>query len=83
MRFIKKPVVIEAIQLTADNLGEVEEFINCDTRTGEVAICKQGVWSASTGDWIIRGEHGKYYLCKPDIFEQTYDSVKKPGKSVL
>lgn len=27
------------------------------------------------GDWIITGIKGERYPCKPDIFEQTYDSV--------
>ena len=30
---------------------------------------------ATEGDWIIRGVQGEYYACKPDIFEQTYESV--------
>jgi hypothetical protein len=30
---------------------------------------------ATEGDWIIRGVQGEYYACKPDIFEQTYESI--------
>ena len=32
---------------------------------------------ASEGDWIIKGISGDFYLCKPDIFEQTYELVGK------
>ena len=28
---------------------------------------------ASIGDYIIKGVKGKFYPCKPDIFESTYD----------
>ena len=27
------------------------------------------------GDWIITGVVGERYLCKPDIFEATYEAV--------
>lgn len=29
------------------------------------------------GDWIITGVQGERYPCKPDIFEQTYESVEE------
>ena len=28
-------------------------------------------------DYIIRGVHGEYYPCKPDIFEKTYEAEDK------
>ena len=31
---------------------------------------------ATEGDYIIKGIQGEFYACKPDIFEQTYESVK-------
>ena len=31
---------------------------------------------ATEGDWIIKGVQGEFYACKPDIFEQTYESVE-------
>lgn len=30
---------------------------------------------ATEGDWIIKGVHGEFYPCKPDIFNATYESV--------
>jgi len=27
-------------------------------------------------DWIIKGRNGKFYPCKPDIFELTYEVIK-------
>lgn len=31
---------------------------------------------ASFGDYIIKGVHGEFYPCKPDIFEKTYESIE-------
>lgn len=30
---------------------------------------------ATEGDYIIKGVSGEFYPCKPDIFEQTYESI--------
>ena len=35
-----------------------------------------GTMKADVGDWIITGVKGEQYLCKPDIFEATYDLVE-------
>lgn len=32
---------------------------------------------ATEGDWIIKGVHGEFYPCKPDIFEKTYEEVNE------
>jgi hypothetical protein len=44
---------------------EVKHFIN--TLEWEMEL--------SWGDYIIRGVNGEFYLCKPDIFELTYEKV--------
>lgn len=80
-KFRKKPVVIEAVQWTGNNREEMEKFIpntilakkNVEE---ELAIgTLEGVMTASKNDWIIKGVHGEYYPCKPDIFEKTYELV--------
>lgn len=38
-----------------------------DTLEGGHVVCP--------GDWIITGVKGERYPCKPDIFEQTYETV--------
>lgn len=37
----------------------------------------EGDMKASFGDYIIEGINGEHYACKPDIFEKTYEKVKK------
>jgi len=78
-KFRKKPVVIEAIQLTLFNLEAVEEFVGGDLaniRGGIVIATLEGPMRANLGDWIIKGVAGEFYPCKPDIFEATYEAAK-------
>lgn len=35
----------------------------------------EGEMTASLGDYIIQGEKGELYPCKPDIFDLTYEKV--------
>lgn len=79
-KFRKKPVVIEAIQWNGSNMYEVIEFTDGSDNFGfvddKVSIeTLEGVMTASLGDWIIKGVHGEFYPCKPDIFEKTYEPV--------
>jgi hypothetical protein len=82
-RYRKKPVVVEAVQLTADNVGEVAEFV-ADSDAGYDRRSETSVWirtlegemRADTGDWVIRGVAREVYPCKPHIFEATYELVE-------
>lgn len=49
-------------------------FINAYKTDKEVVIhTSEGDIKASVGDYIITGENGEQYPCKPDIFEKTYE----------
>lgn len=83
-RFRKKPVVIEAIQLTQRNGAEVEAW--CGGESYDVAMAPglthhvdiptlEGTMRADVGDWIIKGVQGELYPCKPEILEATYEEV--------
>lgn len=81
-KYRKKPVVIEAIQLTEDNIDDCLKFtgtlINCKSFNvidGIVIKTLEGDMKASFGDFIIKGVNGEFYPCKPDIFEKTYEEV--------
>lgn len=88
-RFMKKPVVVEAIEFTEDTRGEiVKRFDNVYhtqvNENGEVHPLPyllietlEGRMRANPGDWIIVGVQGEVYPCKPDIFEQTYEKYIK------
>ena len=78
----KKPVVIEAVQITDatfDDPHPNDEHI-VGVIYDPVARCAsietlEGTMRADLGDWIIRGVKGELYPCKPDIFAATYEPV--------
>jgi len=79
-RFRKKPVEIEAIEWTGENVSAVMDFMKWrnashDDRAGLMIHTLEGTHHATPGDWIIRGVKGEYYPCKPDIFAATYEPV--------
>ena len=82
-KFRKKPVVIEAIQLTKENVVEVLSLCNNagnivasnEDEMGISILTLEGTMTANIGDYIIKGVKGEFYPCKPDIFEQTYEEV--------
>lgn len=87
-KFIKKPVIIEAIQwLGEKSFDELYQFTNADVNYGIVGMkdCRgdvaeirtlEGVMNAQPCDFIIKGVNGEFYPCKPDIFKLTYDEIE-------
>lgn len=87
-KFVKKPVVIEAVQLPWHEFGklsmqQVDELMSITNWCGGrlLGICiyidtLEGTMQAEPGDWIIRGVAGEFYPCKPNIFKQTYEAVE-------
>lgn len=76
MKYRKKPVTIEAIQWDGDNLDEVREFVGDSLVVNDEGVfieTLEGRMEASPKDFIIKGVHGEFYPCKPDIFWKTYD----------
>ena len=77
-KYRKKPVVIEAIQWTSDNLSEIDKFTQGKVKNHESVLIiptLEGEMYASLNDYIIKGVNGEFYLCKPDIFEKTYEQL--------
>lgn len=56
--------------------------VSIDPRDGRmiIATLEGGHW-VSLGDYVIRGVQGEFYPCRADIFEQTYDEVRKATPS--
>ncbi len=90
MKYRKKPVVIEAVQLRWDTWSEMCDFAGVGKLTdgqpqgsayGEAIGLDiptlEGLMHASENDWIIKGVNGEFYPCKPDIFEQTYERIEE------
>ena len=79
MKFRKRPVVIEAVIWTGDNFEEMEAHFGrplCMSNGKLVIDTLEGTMTASVGDYIVKGVHGEFYPCKPDIFNLTYEKAE-------
>ncbi|MEU3903307.1 hypothetical protein AB0F20_05760 [Streptomyces goshikiensis] len=84
-RYRKKPIEIEARQLTEPNHPDeiarwcggrvVGDGITGHTYSIEIDTL-EGVMRGDHGDWIIKGVQGEFYPCKPDIFAASYEAVE-------
>lgn len=91
MKYVKKPVVIDAFQLNEGGSVRENWFWDAVVRN-DIAIhnfdraytsnpvwCEiktlEGTMVAKAGDYIIRGVKGEIYPCKADIFKETYEVV--------
>lgn len=87
MKYRKKPVVNEAMQWRADNLGELSRWAggsNLRLQPGSgrdvlyLYVAANGTWlPLEPGEWVIRDSKG-FYPCKADVFAATYERVVGP-----
>ena len=86
MKFRKKPVVIEAFQIPANDQtanmpvwviqAVINKQIEPDPNGGVEIKTLEGAMRGDVGDWIIKGVKGEFYPCKPDIFAATYEPAE-------
>lgn len=82
-KYVKKPVVIEAIQYAGDdNEGEIVRWASgkiypVNVGYGNSLHCKtlEGDLVLSVGDWVVKGVKGEFYPVRDDIFKMTYEEV--------
>lgn len=92
--FRKKPVVVEAWQLTRENATELATWCGGQWLSlygrgdrGEdishIAIgTLEGVMRAELGDWIIKGTRREFYPCTPGPFADTFEAVEQSTGTV-
>ena len=82
-KYKKKPVIIEACVWDGTNKEELISFSKGAVsflpvqRTHCYVKTLEGTMEANVGDYIICGVNGEFYPCKPDIFQKTYEVIKK------
>jgi hypothetical protein len=96
-QFRKQPIVVEAMQLTADTVDACIAFcggvLASHPFVGVVIRTERGEkLTVRPGDWIIKGTKGELYPCEAATFAEIYEPVepdepdeliwKKPGDSV-
>ena len=83
MKFIKKPIVIDAVQwnVSKESFDAILELGNVQWEPGHIGAngfyikTHEGQRFVFNGDWVIKDAHGEFHICKPDIFEQTYEII--------
>lgn len=89
-KFKKKPVIIEAVQLTENTfsdshpnpehvIGVLYDPVN---KTASVETL-EGVMTGNLKDWLITGVKGEHYFCKDDIFRMTYEPAESKASVAL
>ncbi len=83
-QFRKKPVVIDAIQLTQENFKGLIDIAFTDSNLKSIGNDERGFYvlietlegdmKARWNDWIIRGVNGEVYPIKNEIFLKTYEA---------
>jgi hypothetical protein len=80
-KYIKLSVVVEVIQWTGENSLEIQKFCfqsfinnSIDGKKKLTIPTIEGSMSAEIGDYIIKGVKGEFSICKPDDFEESYNT---------
>lgn len=78
----KKPIPIQALEYTVDNLNDIVKFVgvdNCswDSVNAELSILTlEGVMRVEPGAFVIKGPKNEFYPCRGDVFKLTYEEIK-------
>jgi len=79
MKYLKKPVVVEAMQYDGKLTDVFQRFLepaHKDLRNPEhimIRTCR-GWRVVENGDWIVNGEDG-YEVCEKDLFDEYYEPL--------
>lgn len=81
--YLKKPIPIEARQITIDNLNELVEWSNASvtkrpdgTPSGMMVWTLEGTMTGKMGDYLCKGIRGEFYFCDKEIFYESYTEVE-------
>ncbi len=78
-KYIKKPIPIEAVLLTEENMPKVLKWMKgYGRKDGDCIIIhtREGAIKGCIGrDYIAKGIEGEFYPIKKEIFEKTYDEL--------
>lgn len=85
-KYRKKPIVVEAIQVTQEMIDGYERFpywawqqigmtIDSLGNKSYFVSTPEGDMSFGIGDYLIQGVKEEVYSCKADVFEISYEEV--------
>ena len=83
MKVRKKPVIVEAKELTSESYGLIMSWISKhndeiyrigqDPEQGLIIPTLEGPVLVRYGDWVIQGIAGEFYPVKPEIFYKSHE----------
>jgi len=80
-RYLKRPIIVSAIQFTEANTEIIREFtgqrLSAFHRKNNKFYINtlEGMMLVNVGDYIVRGVADEYYCVREDIFNMTYEEV--------
>lgn len=87
-KYMKKPLIAEAVQLSMENLQECMDQMTADgyqvttyskppmrAVSGLAMKTENGIINVNFGEYLMKGIQGEYYPCPADVFEKSYDLV--------
>ena len=78
MKYVKKPIVIDAVQWFKPGDHPNVRLNNGTYPTGPHFMrTSEGYIDVAPGDWIITGVNGEHFPCKPGVFEMRYEKVEE------
>jgi hypothetical protein len=72
--FMKKPVLVEGIQWTTNNIRKVGEFLGgrkTYKSDGEMLVI-DGDMIVMKGDWLLKDKHDDLMICSDKFFNRNY-----------
>lgn len=81
----KKPIEVEAVQWNKPgDLMPTWSGLNTEPARDGLWIEAVGMWKlVEPGDYILRATSGSIMVCKPDVFEATYEPISVIREEML
>lgn len=83
-RYIKKPIIIEAIRWTGYNFDEIQDFVGRgnakfmrETNPPEIYIITEyQALHPGLGDYIVKNSHNSFDIYTKNCFEETFEEAE-------
>lgn len=78
MKFQTNPIIVEAVQVFATKLEEVEEFVGGDLEVrhdGIVIATPNGPLHARPFDWIVKHSVSKFSVVSNELFKSVFSEA--------
>ena len=79
MKWRKRPEIVEPIQLRLETWKKICDLADVTINSLEIGLdipTSNGTVHAVEFDYVWKDVAGELHVCKPDIFEQTYEKVE-------